>query len=84
VKINGQQLLMLLLLLQLLLLLLLVGMSCHAAVCIDAYTPYAVHTHAALPWLQLILPMFISSIASCTLSQSQPSLGHQVWIRAAS
>ncbi len=49
-----------------LLLLLLLGMSCHAAICIDAYAPYAVHAHVALPWLQFVLLMFISCFGSCT------------------
>ena len=50
----------------LMLLLVVVGLSFHAAICIEAYTPYAVHVHAASPCLQLVLQMFISSVASCT------------------
>ena len=71
-------------LLLLLLLLLLLGMSYHAAICIDAHTPYAVNADAALPWLQFILLMLIGSVASCTIGQSQPLHGHQDQIRAAS
>jgi len=72
------------LLLLLLLVVVVVGISCHAAICIDAYTSYAVNADAPLPCLQFMLLIFISSVANCTISQSQPSIGHQVWIRAAS
>ena len=56
-----------LLLLLLLLLLVVVGIRCHAAICIDAYTSYAVNADAPLPCLQFMLLIFISSVATVQL-----------------